>query len=142
LGAHRHASGALSESVAVASDGRVAVAAAHDGRVEVYSAVGALLHRYQVGGRPVRVLFSPDGHTIAVALSASGAVAMIQDGHVRVAAVAGVPDGLAFSSDGQVLYASDVYGGAISAVATEDGRLLAVIEAGAGTGALLAWSAR
>lgn len=139
---HRHESGALTESVAVASDGRVAVAAALADRVQVYSAGGDLLAQYEVGGRPVRVLFSPDGRTLAVALSASGAVALIEGGRAEtttVVTVAGVPDGLAFSSDGRVLFASDVYGGAVSAISVDDGRLLAVMDAGAGTGAMLAW---
>ncbi|MCK9486252.1 MAG: YncE family protein [Dehalococcoidia bacterium] len=142
MGDHHYETGALTESVAVASDGRVAVAAALDGRVEVRSADGALLARHEVGGRPVRVAFSPDGGRLAVALSARGAVALIEGGEVRVTSVAGVPDGLAFSSDGRVLFVSDVYGGAVSGVRSADGALIAVMPVGDGTGALLAWSGR
>ena len=141
LGDTLHETGAMSETVAVAPDGRVAVAAALDSRVSVYSPSGELLESYEVGGRPVRVAFSPDGRMLAVARSASASVALIEAGEVRSASVAGVPDGLAFSSDGRVVYASDVYGGRITAVRASDGHVLAVIEAGRGTGAILAWSA-
>lgn len=127
----------LAETVAVASDGRIAAAGALDGVVVVYDRAGGVIQRYEVGGRPVRVIFDASGERLAVALSAAGAVAVIEDGRVRVAPVAGVPDGLAFSPDGRWLYASDVYGGAVSVVDLETLEVAAVIAAGAGTGALL-----
>ncbi|MDO9444633.1 MAG: hypothetical protein Q7K37_04900, partial [Dehalococcoidia bacterium] len=112
-------------------------AGALDGVVVVYDRAGGVIQRYEVGGRPVRVIFDASGERLAVALSAAGAVAVIEDGRVRVAPVAGVPDGLAFSPDGRWLYASDVYGGAVSVVDLETLEVAAVIAAGAGTGALL-----
>lgn len=127
----------LAETVAVAPDGRIATAGALDGVVVVYDRAGRVLERYQVGGRPVRVMFDAGGDRLAVALSAAGAVAVIEDGRVRVAPVAGVPDGLAFSPDGQWLYASDVYGGAVSVVDLGTVEVAAVIAVGAGTGAIL-----
>jgi len=51
--------------------------------------------------------------------------------------VEGVPDGLAFSSDGRIVYASDVFGGAVTAVDVASGEVRAVLRAGESTGALL-----
>ena len=127
----------LSETVAIAPDGRIATAGALDGVVVVFDRDGHVLERYQVGGRPVRVMFDASGDRLAVALSAAGAVAVIEDGWVQIALVAGVPDGLAFSPDGRWLYASDVYGGAVSVVDLDTVEVAAVIEVGAGTGAIL-----
>lgn len=137
VGGLRFAAPDLAETVAVAPDGRVATAGALDGVLVVYDRHGRVLERYEVGGRPVRVMFDASGDRLAVALSAGGAVAVIEDGRVRVAPVAGVPDGLAFSPDGQWLYASDVYGGAVSVVDLETVEVAAVLAVGAGTGAIL-----
>ena len=63
--------------------------------------------------------------------------ALIGGDGVRRAPVEGVPDGLAFSRDGRIVYASDVYGGAVTAVDVESGAVLAVIPVGEGTGAML-----
>ncbi|GMU41549.1 MAG: hypothetical protein AMXMBFR23_24150 [Chloroflexota bacterium] len=129
---------ALSETVAIAPDGRIATAGAMDGVVAVFAPDGALLDRYEVGGRPVRVAFDATGTTLAVALSAAGAVALIEGDTVRTVRVAGVPDGIAFSSDGARVYVSDVAGGYVTAVDVRAGAVAAVIAVGQGTGAILA----
>ena len=51
----------------------------------------------------------------------------------------GVPDGLAFSADGALLYASDVFGGAVTAIDLDRNAVLAVMQVGQGTGAMLAF---
>ena len=132
--------GATTEAVAVREDGAVATAAATDGVVMLIAPDGQVVGRWEVGGRPVRVDFSPEGNTIAVALSAGHAVALIEGDEVRQIAVEGVPDGLAFSSDGQVVYVSDVYGGAVTAVDVASGDVRAVLRGGTSTGALLVLS--
>lgn len=137
IGEDHHRTGAVTETVAMARDGQVATASALDGVVSVFDGDGALAATYQVGGRPVRVMFAPDGRSLAVALSASHAVAIIEGGDVSTVQVAGVPDGLAFSTDGSVLFASDVYGGRVTAVSVPDRRVLAVMQAGVSTGAML-----
>lgn len=139
--------GRTTETLAVRSDGAVATAAATDGTVMLLAPDGAVLGRWDVGGRPVRVAFSPDEATLAVALSAGHAVALIDTASVdvepgagdavRVARVEGVPDGLVFSSDGRVVYASDVYGGAVTAVDVASGGMRAVLRPGEGTGTML-----
>ncbi len=128
--------GETTETVAVREDGAVATAAATDGVVMVMTPDGESLGRWDVGGRPVRVAFAPDG-TLAVALSAAHAVALIDGDVVRQVAVEGVPDGLAFSSDGRIVYVSDVYSGAVTAVDVASGEVRAVLRAGSSTGALL-----
>ncbi len=135
IGDHSHATGAVTETVAVASDGRVATASALEGVVSVFGPGGE--QRYEVGGRPVRVAFSPDGNVLAAALSAGHGVALIEDGQVQVVAIEGVPDGLAFSSDGRYLYASDVFGGVVTAVEVDRRAVAAVIPVGQATGAML-----
>jgi len=129
--------GETTETVAVRSDGVVAAAAATEGVVVLLSPEGDELARWNLGGRPVRVSFSPDGTTLAVALSAGHAVALIEDDRVMRVAVEGVPDGLAFSSDGRAVYVSDVFGGAVTAVDTTSGEVRAVLRAGESTGAIL-----
>jgi DNA-binding beta-propeller fold protein YncE len=129
--------GRTTETLAVRSDGAVAAAAATDGVVVLVAPDGALLGRWDVGGRPVRVMFSPDEGTLAVALSAGHAVALIEDGAVTRVPVEGVPDGLAFSSDGRVLYASDVFSGAVTVVDVESSEVRAILHVGEGTGFLL-----
>lgn len=139
IGGTAYATGAVTETLAVSPDGtRVATASAHDGTVEIFAADGELIERYEVGGRPVRVMFSPDGQTVAVALSAGHAVALLRADEGRRIAVSGVPDGLAFSSDGMWLYASDMYGGNVTAIDLGRHEVAAVIEVGETTGALLA----
>ncbi len=129
--------GRTTETLAVRSDGAVAAAAATDGIVVLVASDGTLLGRWKVGGRPVRVVFSPDGETLAVALSAGRGVALIAGDEIRRVSAAGVPDGLAFSADGRLVYASDVYGGALTAIDVRTGTVVAVIDAGVGTGAML-----
>lgn len=136
-GSLRLAAPDLAETVAVAADGRIATAGALDGVVVVYDRAGDIIERYEVGGRPVRVMFDVTADRLAVALSAAGAVAVIEDGRLRIVRVAGVPDGLAFSPDGRWLYASDVYGGAVSVVDLETLEVAAVVAVGAATGAIL-----
>lgn len=137
LGTHEANVGRTTETLAVRSDGAVAAAAATDGVVVLLAPDGTLLERWDIGGRPVRVAFSPDGGTLAVALSAGHALVLIDGDGVRRVPVEGVPDGLAFSSDGRVVYASDVYGGAVTAVDVASAEVRAILDAGEGTGALL-----
>ncbi len=129
--------GETTETVAVRADGVVAAAAATEGVVALLSPEGDVLARWEVGGRPVRVAFSPDGETLAVALSAGHAVALITEDRVQHVAVEGVPDGLAFSSDGRVVYVSDVFGGTVTAVDVRSGDVRAVLRGGESTGAIL-----
>ncbi len=128
---------ALPETVALASDGRIATAGADDGVVAVTAADGTRIETVEVGGRPVRVAFDASGRRLGGALSATGAVAVIEGGQVRHIPVAGVPDGIVFSSDGRWLYASDVFGGAVSVVDVEAGAVVAVLRVAEGTGAIL-----
>lgn len=138
LGGDVYVTGAVTETLAVSSDGaHIATASAFDGTVHVFSTTGEVLERYEVGGRPVRVMFSPDGRTLAAALSAAHAVVLVSDGVVSRMQVEGVPDGLAFSADGSLLYVSDVFGGSVTAVDVDRLEAVAVIPIGAGTGALL-----
>jgi len=137
LGASEVLVGITTEALAVREDGVLAAAAATDGVVVLLAPDGTLLDRWDVGGRPVRVAFSPDGATLAVALSAAHEVALIEGDRVRRVPVEGVPDGLAFSSDGRIVYASDVFGGAVTAVDVASGEVRAVLRAGESTGALL-----
>jgi DNA-binding beta-propeller fold protein YncE len=137
IGQDHHQTGATTETVAVALDGRIATASALDGVVSVFGADGALEATYAVGGRPVRVMFAPDGASLAVALSASHAVAIVEDGRAEIVAIEGVPDGLAFSTDGTTLFASDVYGGRVTAVSVSERRVTAVMRVGVSTGAML-----
>ena len=106
--------------------------------LQVFDSDGGLLLDVTLGGRPVRVVFSPDGGTIAVALSAAHEVALVDlHGGVRRVAVWGVPDGLAFSADGARLYASDVTAGALTAIDPLAGVVTATFDVGESTGALL-----
>ena len=137
LGGRVLAVAALPESVAAAS-GRVAVAAAHGGTVEVFDPSGTPLARTEVGGRPVRVVFDPEGAWLAAALSASGEVALIdRGGAVRRVHVGGVPDGLAFTADGRWLLVGDLFGGSLAVVDAAAGALHARIAAGDSAGAVL-----
>jgi DNA-binding beta-propeller fold protein YncE len=137
LGASEVLVGLTTETLAVRGDGAMAAAAATDGVVVLLAPDGTLLQRWDVGGRPVRVAFSPDGGTLAVALSAAHELALIEGDRVRRVPVEGVPDGLAFSSDGRLVYASDVFGGAITAIDVPSGAVRAVLRVGESTGALL-----
>lgn len=130
---------ALPETVALSSDGtRVATAGATGGAVQIVGWDGAVQVAVQVGGRPVRTVFSPDGSLVAAALSASSTVALVdRAGGVRMVAVAGTPDGLAFSSDGLRLYAADMAGGRVSVVEVATGRALAVMLVGRSAGSLM-----
>jgi YD repeat-containing protein len=132
----------LSETVAVAPDGRIATAGAIDGVVVIFDASGALIERYEVGGRPVRVAFDAAGERLAVALSAAGAVALVERGGVTWLEVGGVPDGLAFSGDGRWLYASDIFGGRITVVDTARAEVVASWRAGESIGAIMVLDAR
>ena len=125
------------ESIAVASDGRVATAGSIGGTLHVFDAHGTLLEQHEVGGRPVRLLYDPRGETLAAALSADGAVAILEDGAVRRVVVGGVPDGLAFSPDGRWLVVADMYAGTLSIVEVAHGRVAQRIAAARTAGALL-----
>jgi DNA-binding beta-propeller fold protein YncE len=139
LGGMLVAQPALTESIAVSpSGGRIAVAGAEDGRVLVYARDGAPLLDTTVGGRPVRLAYSPDGRTLAAALSASSQVALLSEtGDVRFVRVPGVPDGLAFDATGRVLFVSNITGGEVTALDVASGRVLATYRAGTSAGALL-----
>ena len=129
---------ALPETLSVAADGAVATAGAVGGDLHVFDATGHEELRVALGGRPVRVLFSPDGRSIAVALSASGEVALVdRAGVIRRVSVPGVPDGLAFDAAGDRLYVSDVLHGCVAIVDPASATLLGVLEGGTATGALL-----
>lgn len=134
---------ALPETVdASPRTGRIVTAGAMDGVVRLYERDGTVVASYEVGWRPVRVRFAPDGQTVAVALSAAGAVALIAHDETRTVRVSGAPDGLAFSADGNWLYVADITSGALSAVQVRSGRvrpLLAGGVAGQSGGALLLW---
>ena len=138
LGADQFEVSELPETIAVASDGTIATAGAVGGLLHLLDSEGNEVLRVILGGRPVRVLFSPNGAEIAAGREASGEVALIdRSGTVRRTAVPGVPDGLAFSSSGDRLYVSDVVGGGVAVLDTDDLALLEVIEAGTATGAIL-----
>lgn len=138
IGARQIEVSELPETVAVASDGTIATVGAVGGVLHLLDGDGIELLRVALGGRPVRVVFSPDGQQIAVALSASGEIAVVdRSGGVRRAAVPGVPDGLAFDPSGDRIYVSDVVGGGIAVLDTVDLELQSVIEAGTATGAIL-----
>ena len=127
----------LPETVSIASDGTVATAGALGGELLLVDATGAEQLRVALGGRPVRVLFAPDGRTVAVALSASGQVALVdRAGAVRRIAVPGVPDGLAWNRSGDRLYVSNVSQGGVAVIDVGEGVLVEVIGVGTATGAL------
>ncbi|MQA00586.1 MAG: hypothetical protein GEU80_14860 [Dehalococcoidia bacterium] len=130
---------ALPETLTVAPSGdRVATAGALGGRLEVFDASGEPLWDATVGGRPVRALFGPDGAVVAVALSATGRVALVSaPGTVRTVAVGGTPDGLAFDATGDVLYVADMYSGEVAAVDVASGAVTARLDAGESAGSLL-----
>ncbi len=133
------ATSALPETIDVdAARRRIATAGALGDTVEVMDWPGERVASYPVpGGRPVRVRYAPDG-TLAVALSAAHAVEVISpQGAARRLPVVGTPDGLAFSSDSRVLYAADMAGGRLTAVAVSSGAVLAVISIGRSAGSIL-----
>jgi len=125
------------ESVAVGAGGVVATAGSVGGVLHVFDAEGGAIAEHDLGGRPVRLLYDPSGSVLAAALSAEGAVAILDRGEVRRIAVGGVPDGLAFSPDGRWLYVGDMYGGAVGVVELARSRLVQRIQAGQTAGALL-----
>ena len=127
----------LPEAVASAG-GELAVAGARGGEVERFSAGGERLSRVHLGGRPVRLAYAPDGETLAVALSAAGAVALLdRDAERARIEVGGVPDGLTFSADGRWLFAGDLLTGSVVVIDLEGGRELARWPAATSAGALL-----
>jgi DNA-binding beta-propeller fold protein YncE len=78
----------------------------------------------------VRVAFSPAGDQLAVALSAEGAVALLDgQGAVRRVEVGGLPDGLRY--DGDTLYAGDLSAGRLTAIDPRAARVTEVLRAGA-----------
>lgn len=120
----------LPETVAISPDGtRIATAGAFGDSVEVFDDAGTLLMRVPVGGRPVRVAFSPAGDQIAVALSAQGTVALLDGrGGVRRVEVGGLPDGLHY--DGATLYAGDLSAGRLTVIDARAARVTEVLGAG------------
>ena len=98
---------------------------------------GLLLGQTVVGGWPVRLRYGPRGEVLAAALSASGVVVLLGDGGGRRVAVGGVPDGLAFSSDGRWLFVGDLLAGRVSIVDVVEGRVAARWDVGAGAGAVI-----
>lgn len=130
---------ALPETLALSPDGtRVATAGAIGGAVQIVDWVGSIEVDVPVGGRPVRTAFSPNGSLVAAALSASSEVALVgRAGGVRRVAVAGTPDGLAFSTDGRRLFVGDMAGGRVTVVEVATGRALAVVPVGRSAGSLI-----
>ena len=131
----------LPETVAVSPDGaRIATAGALGDAVEVFDREGTLLMRVAVGGRPVRVAFSPAGDQLAVALSSQGAIALLDSrGGVRRVEVGGLPDGLLY--DGDVLYAGDLSVGRLAVIDPRAARVVDALVAGSevrSTGTMLA----
>jgi DNA-binding beta-propeller fold protein YncE len=137
IGERVHPLGDTTETLAVRADGVVAAAAATDSVVAVFSSDGEAMGHWVTGGRPVRVMFSPDGRTLAVALSAAGSVALIDGDGMHIVPVEGVPDGLAFSPDGRSLYASDVFGGRVTWIDVARRTAEGSASVGEATGALL-----
>ena len=131
---------ALPETVALSPDGAfVATASALGGALDLFAVDGTLLMHVALGGRPVRVVFSPSGGQIAVALSANSTVALVDmRGAVRTVPVPGVPDGLAFDATGRFLFVSDLTQGGVSVIDLAAGRVTGRIAAGESAGALLA----
>ena len=131
---------ALPETVALSPDGAfVATASALGGDLDLFAVDGTPLMHVALGGRPVRVVFSPSGGQIAVALSANAAVALVDmRGAVRTVPVPGVPDGLAFDATGRFLFVSDLTQGGVSVIDLAAGRVTGRIAAGESAGALLA----
>ena len=128
----------LPETLDVSRHGLIATAGATGGMLHLFDQSGAQKWQVFLGGRPVRVQFAPDGLSIAVALSATGEVALVDlEARVRRTPVAGVPDGLAFDLAGERLYVSDVVGGAVTVLNAVDLERLEVLEVGAATGAIL-----
>jgi YD repeat-containing protein len=125
------------ESIAVSAEGVVATAGSVGGTLHLFDAAGAPLGAYELGGRPVRVQYDAAGRVLAAALSADGAVALLERGAVRRVVVGGVPDGLAFSADGRWLIVSDMVGGGVSVVDVQRSRLVQRWTAGQSAGALL-----
>ncbi|TAJ19713.1 MAG: hypothetical protein EPO65_06075 [Dehalococcoidia bacterium] len=135
----------LPETLTLSPDGaRLATAGATGGSVHIVGWDGLDRVDAAVGGRPVRTVFSPDGSLVAVARSAASSVAFVDlHGGVRVASVAGTPDGLAFSSDGRRLYAADMAGGRITVIEVSTGRALATFSMGGlSAGSLMVLPAR
>lgn len=145
VGGHVIAVSELPETVATGAGGRVAVAGALGGALEVFSPGGEREGVYDLGGRPVRVVFDPAGERIAVALSAVGTVVLVDppeahspEQRLRRIAVGGVPEGLAFSADGRWLFVSDLLSGALSAVDVASGRVVRLLDAAVSGGSVLA----
>lgn len=141
IGGHAVPTSELPETVAVSPDGtRIATAGALGDTVEVFDSDGTLRMRAAIGGRPVRVAFSPAGDQIAVALSAEGVVALLDGrGVVRRVEVGGLPDGLLY--DGDVLYAGDLSAGRLTVIDPRAARVADVLVAGGevrSTGTMLA----
>lgn len=129
IGGRVLATSELPETVAISRDGtRIATAGAYGDSVEVFAVDGTLLMRTAVGGRPVRVAFSPVGDQLAVALSAQGVVSLLDgQGVVRRVEVGGLPDGLRY--DGDTLYAGDLSAGRLTAIDARTARVTAVMRA-------------
>lgn len=134
----------LPETVALSADGRtVATAGALGGDLELLDASGEPLARHALGGRPVRVIFGPGDGWLAVALSATGEVALVDadalpgaPDAVRRVTIGGIPDGLAAAGDG-LLIAGDLLGGRITLIDVARGAAIASVDAGEGASALL-----
>ena len=135
---------ALPETVALSADGTIlATAGALGGEPELLGEGGELLARHALGGRPVRAIFGPGDRWLAVALSASGEVALVDaraapgaPGAVRRVAGGGIPDGLA-AAGGWLLLAGDLLGGRVTLIDVASGTAIAAVEAAEGASALL-----
>jgi DNA-binding beta-propeller fold protein YncE len=138
IGQHLVATSDTPETLAISPAGEVATAGSLGGTVQAFGADGTLHWERLVGGRPVRVAWSPDGDTLAVSLSADGAVALIGPAHVvRTVAVGGAPDGLAFDPTGRYLFVADLAAGRVTVVDLHTDAPIARFDAAQTAGALL-----
>lgn len=138
-GALRVPAPSISESLAVSpTQDTIAIAGASDGVIALFNGLGDRLGEVEVGARPVRLAFDATGEHLAVALSADGSIALLDGLRVRWrVTIGGLPDGLAFDSQGHWLFAGDLASGVVTALEVDTGRVVARFDVGQSAGALL-----
>lgn len=139
IGSHVLSVSELPETVAVAAvSGEIATAGALGGVLQVFDAAGRQRWSAHLGGRPVRVLFAPDGATVAASLSAAHSIALVgADGVRRLVVVGGAPDGLVFDATGQLLFVGDLALGRVSVVDVASGTVRHRFDVGESAGAVM-----